>query len=390
MADAPEPLVPADVDLRGLPWMRLDTARLLDSDLFALSTGDEFKAAVALWSKSWTQLPAGSLPTDDRILAELSRAKKWPKVRAMALRGWVECSDGRLYHPVVAEQALLAWEERVVYRAKKDADAERKRAERIEREQMFALLRAAGHAPKWNTSTRDLRDMLDEVTHLSRVTGGDQSHGQESDIRNQSPAKRGTGRDGTGIALGNSSTSAEISQSADDSGARLPPDPGAISDADAKTAVTAAIALRKVGVRIQPQDPTLLALVTERFTADELALAAAEKALRDAGWWNDPDMHPELHELLAGGATQPQMGLTTEQHTAIKSAATQVSIRYIASTLRGRRREAEHDTGNNHGSTRRKAGDGGAGGRRSAVDQVQFEIDQRQRAAGTVVAHGAG
>lgn len=190
--------------------------------------------------------------------------------------------------------------------------------------------------------------------------------------------------------VGSTSTSAEISQGDDDSGAREPPLPGQISDDDAKAAVTAAIALRKVGVRIQPQDPTLLALVAERFTADELVLAAAEKALKDAGWWNDPDMHPELHELLASGATQAQMGLTTEQCTAIKGAAVQVPIRYIASTLRGRRREAEHDTGNNHGSTRRTAGGGGAGGRRSAVDQVQFEIDQRQRATGAVVAHGAG
>lgn len=190
--------------------------------------------------------------------------------------------------------------------------------------------------------------------------------------------------------VGSTSTSAEISQGDDDNGAREPPLPGQISDDDAKTAVTAAIALRKVGVRIQPQDPTLLALVAERFTADELVLAAAEKALKDAGWWNDPDMHPELHELLASGATQAQMGLTIEQCTAIKGAAVQVPIRYIASTLRGRRREAEHDTGNNHGSTRRTAGGGGAGGRRSAVDQVQFEIDQRQRATGAVVAHGAG
>lgn len=229
-----------------------------------------------------------------------------------------------------------------------------------------------------NRKKKSREKVTQNVTHASR-------HERDETVTREE--KR---REEIEASVGSTSTSAEISQGADDSGARSESQLGAISDDDAKAAVTAAIALRKVGVRIQPQDPTLLALVTERFTSTELALAAAEKALKDAGWWNDPDMHPELHELLAGGATQPQMGLTTEQCTAIKAAATQVSIRYIASTLRGRRREADQNTGNNHGSTRRKSVGGGNGGRRSAVDQVQFEIDQRERAAGTVVAHGAG
>lgn len=114
-----EPLTPADCDLRGLPFLPLDVVRLLDSDLFALSTGDEFKAAVALWCRSWNQVPAASLPDDDRILAHLSGAgARWKKVRAMALRGWIKCNDGRLYHPVVAEKAREAWEHRQSQRAR--------------------------------------------------------------------------------------------------------------------------------------------------------------------------------------------------------------------------------------------------------------------------------
>ncbi len=109
-----DPLTPADCDLRGLPFLPLDVVRLLDSDLFALSTGDEFKAAVALWCRSWNQVPAASLPDEDRILAHLSGAgARWKKVRAMALRGWIKCGDGRLYHPVVAEKAREAWELRL-------------------------------------------------------------------------------------------------------------------------------------------------------------------------------------------------------------------------------------------------------------------------------------
>jgi len=116
-----KPLVPAEVDLRGLPFMPLDAARLLDSDFFTLSTGEEFKAAMTLWCKAWQQVPASSLPNDDKILAHLSGAgKQWPRLRKMALRGFVACSDGRLYHPVVAEKAIQAW-------AKSNAQRERAR-----------------------------------------------------------------------------------------------------------------------------------------------------------------------------------------------------------------------------------------------------------------------
>jgi hypothetical protein len=112
-------MTPPDCDLRGLPFMPLDVVRLGDSDLFALSTGEEFKAAVSLWCKAWLQVPAASLPDDPRILAHLSgTGSRWSKVAAMALRGWVKCSDGRLYHPVVAEKACEAWKHRQTQRAR--------------------------------------------------------------------------------------------------------------------------------------------------------------------------------------------------------------------------------------------------------------------------------
>ena len=118
----PEPLVASDVDLRGMPWMPLETQRLLDSDLFALATAEEFRAAIVLWCKAWQQVPAGSLPSDERVLAHLSGAgARWPKLRAMALRGFVKCSDGRYYHPVIAEKVLEAWKERVRNREKQRA-----------------------------------------------------------------------------------------------------------------------------------------------------------------------------------------------------------------------------------------------------------------------------
>lgn len=113
----PEPLTPVDCDLRDFAFMPLDTMRLLDSDLFAIATGDEFKAAITLWCKAWQQVPAGSLPNDDRVLAHLAGAgTKWKKLREIALRGFVECEDGRLYHPVVCEKANEAWAKKQSYR----------------------------------------------------------------------------------------------------------------------------------------------------------------------------------------------------------------------------------------------------------------------------------
>lgn len=113
MTDRPIPLTPADCDLRDFPFMPLDVVRLRDSDLTSLETAEAFRAAVMLWCASWHQLPAASLPNDNRVLANLAGygrvVKEFEKEREGALRGWVLCSDGRLYHPVVAEKAVEAW-----------------------------------------------------------------------------------------------------------------------------------------------------------------------------------------------------------------------------------------------------------------------------------------
>lgn len=107
------PLTPEGCDLREFPFMPLDVVRLRDSDIAAISSGDEFRCAVLLWCASWHQVPAASLPDDDIILAQLAGygrvVKEWKKVREGSLRGWIKCADGRLYHPVVAEKANEAW-----------------------------------------------------------------------------------------------------------------------------------------------------------------------------------------------------------------------------------------------------------------------------------------
>lgn len=110
------PLTPPDCDLRDFPSMLLDVARLRDSTLASNETPEACWAAVLLWAASWHQVPAASLPDDDKWIAttagyairgKIDRA--WVKVRDGALRKFVKCDDGRLYHPVVAEKALECW-----------------------------------------------------------------------------------------------------------------------------------------------------------------------------------------------------------------------------------------------------------------------------------------
>ncbi|WP_258897531.1 YdaU family protein [Burkholderia glumae] len=109
MMDLPNPLTPADCNLRDFPFMPIEVKRLLTSETWVLGTGDERAAAITLWLESWHQIPAASLPADDRMLGHLSQAKSWKRVKDHALRGWVKCADGRLYHPVAAEKVLEAW-----------------------------------------------------------------------------------------------------------------------------------------------------------------------------------------------------------------------------------------------------------------------------------------
>ncbi|MFX7021136.1 DUF1376 domain-containing protein, partial [Acinetobacter baumannii] len=68
----PDPLIDSDVDLRDFAYMPLDVVRFRDSDFTAITDGEAFKAGVLLWCASWHQVPAGSLPNDDRILANLA------------------------------------------------------------------------------------------------------------------------------------------------------------------------------------------------------------------------------------------------------------------------------------------------------------------------------
>ena len=119
------PLVPAHVDLRDFPYMPLEVVRLRDSDLMAIVSDAGFRAAVMLWCVAWHQLPAASLPDDDRLLCRLAGFGKdmgaWLDVKEDALHNFVKCDDGRLYHTTIAEKALEAWEAKQRQRERTEA-----------------------------------------------------------------------------------------------------------------------------------------------------------------------------------------------------------------------------------------------------------------------------
>ena len=53
----------------------------------------------------WGQVPASSLPNNERALADLARCSvaEWRAISGAVLDDWILCSDGRLYHPLLAE-----------------------------------------------------------------------------------------------------------------------------------------------------------------------------------------------------------------------------------------------------------------------------------------------
>ena len=116
--DLPAPLVEADVDCTDLDGFYLNVERLMSSELLALHGNEIIGAAVLLWCRAWKQRPAASLPDDDRINAAFARLplKKFREVKDAVMRGFVKCSDGRLYHVFLSKVATDAYRRKVAFR----------------------------------------------------------------------------------------------------------------------------------------------------------------------------------------------------------------------------------------------------------------------------------
>jgi uncharacterized protein YdaU (DUF1376 family) len=158
----PAPPIPCDVDLRDFRFMPLDVVQLQNSETWAIADGWTAKALINLWTRAWHQVPAGSLPDDDSLLRTWAGVPDWESVRNVALRGFVKCSDGRLYHRVICEKALAAWNERKRFR------------------------RAA--KARWR------HKKTNDATHMQRTSNAHATHGQQQHATHMQGTGTGTGR----------------------------------------------------------------------------------------------------------------------------------------------------------------------------------------------------
>lgn len=128
-ADLPEPLTPADCDCTNLDGFMLNVERLMASELVALSSHEVIGAALLLWCRAWKQTPAASLPDDDRINAAFAKLPlpRFRKLKAEIMRGFIKCSDGRLYHRTLAAEATKAFARKQAFSKKRETDATRLR-----------------------------------------------------------------------------------------------------------------------------------------------------------------------------------------------------------------------------------------------------------------------
>jgi len=269
MNDLPNPLTPEDCDLRDFPFMPLDVQRLCDSDLAALESPEACWAALLLWSKSWHQVPAASLPDDDRVLAKFTGYQRapaaWQAIREGALRGWIKCSDGRLYHPVVAEKANEGWFAK--HRQAHDKLCERVRKRNKSRADSGLVPLEVPELEHWIDLGRPLEKVL-FPEEFSTPSGGNKksSGGTRQDFHRSVdgiPAENALkGKEGKGQGEVNPSGSSTRST---DTLASERAKPGELS-----------AAMRRHSIEAQPGDPRVIAAADAGVTVETIEAACVE------------------------------------------------------------------------------------------------------------------
>lgn len=130
-SDLPAPLTSLDWDLRTLPSLLMGVAELVGGRLARLPSAEAYRAGIAAIAASWWQVPPASLPNDPSEQAFLCGygrdVETWLRACAEgAIADWIQCSDGRWFHPPTAEKAREAWVQRKAYRERsKRANAAR-------------------------------------------------------------------------------------------------------------------------------------------------------------------------------------------------------------------------------------------------------------------------
>jgi hypothetical protein len=145
--NTPEPLTPKGCDLTGSEFTAVDHNWLLNSSFQAESTGDEYKAGLTLLIRSHQQIPAASVPNNDRVLASWCQVslREWQSMKARVLAGldFVLCSDDRYYCSRAAAFARSQWVARLESRLKSARANEKQHGGHYGSEELGRLLEDA-------------------------------------------------------------------------------------------------------------------------------------------------------------------------------------------------------------------------------------------------------
>lgn len=235
----PPPLVPAEVNLQDFAFMPLDVRRLRDSALIAERQPEEILAALLLWCAAWHQVPSSSLPDDDKQLSQLAgygrAVTEFRRIRDGAMHRWIKCTDGRWYHPVVAEKAAEGWNAKLKEQHRRACDNVRKmNKDRQERSepllprppapvQLVAV--DSGGITVWrygNSSGKDDSAARKQEELPPEDQAG--SAGNGDDVRRNS-ARKGQGREGTGKGQGSTGGNSKPQQQVPPAGSKTEPPP---------------------------------------------------------------------------------------------------------------------------------------------------------------------
>ena len=115
----PPPPYPPDVKARGWSF-DLDVERIEASDTWALAGNELQPWLLKTWYVAWKSQPVGSMPAEPRLFAA-RLGMPWAQFQGASevlMRGWVEHSDGLLYHSTIVEKVNEMIDRRVKDRVK--------------------------------------------------------------------------------------------------------------------------------------------------------------------------------------------------------------------------------------------------------------------------------
>jgi len=111
---------PSDTKAKG--WrLELDMEQFRQSDTWALASQTSRPWLLMLWAVAWEQVPCGSLPNDDELIAARLGidVESFSEMKRVLLRNWWLAEDGRFYHDVMVSRVNAMLEKKAKDRDRK-------------------------------------------------------------------------------------------------------------------------------------------------------------------------------------------------------------------------------------------------------------------------------